>query len=66
MHDLVLIASIAVTLGTMSIGIKLWGVGGGFAGFFLSVFLTGVVTANFGIELGDRGCERYSSIANDC
>lgn len=65
MTDLLLLAGLAGTLGIMSIGIKLWGVGGGFAGFFLGAILTGLVAAGTGIELGG-GCVRYSHYASDC
>lgn len=66
MHDVVLAAGILATLGVMAGGIKVFGVGGGFAGFIAGAAMTGIIAANAGVELGAGECERYSSIANDC
>ena len=66
MYDAYLIASIAVTLGVMALGMKLFGLGGGFAGFFIGAIMSGVIAANIGVEMDGAGCQRYSSIAQDC
>ena len=66
MHDFVLVFSLLLTFWTMAIGVKAWGVGGGFAGFFVGAAMTGIIAANSGVEIGGGTCERYSSIANDC
>lgn len=65
-YDATLIAGIGLTLLLMWIGIKVFGLGGGFAGFFLGAILTGVIAAQAGIEMGHDGCTRYSSFADDC
>lgn len=65
-YDATLIAGIALTLGLMWAGMKVFGLGGGFVGFFLGAILTGVIAAQSGVELGHDGCTRYSSYANDC
>lgn len=64
-YEGMLLAMMLVTGGIMSIGMRLWGVGGGFAGFFVGAILAGFVFSYSGIEVPD-GCSRYSSVADDC
>lgn len=65
-YDATLIAGIGLTLGIMWLGMKMFGLGGGFAGFIVGAILTGVIAAQSGVELGREGCVRYSSYADDC
>lgn len=55
-----------ITFAIMAIGVKCWGVGGGFAGFFAGAILTGLLATQVGVDLGGDGCTRYSSYADDC
>ncbi len=55
-----------ITLAIMSIGVKCWGVGGGFAGFLVGAILTGLLASQVGVDLGGDGCTRYSSYADSC
>ena len=64
-YEGMLLAMMVITIGIMWVGMRLWGVGGGFAGFFVGAILAGVVFSFVGIEVPD-GCSRYSSIADDC
>lgn len=66
MYDMVLIVGLLATFVLMNIGIKLFGTGGAFAGFFVGAIMTGVIAASAGVEMGDAGCTRYSSFASDC
>lgn len=66
MYDTTLLAGIGLTLGLMWASIKMFGLGGGFLGFFLGAILTGIIAAQSGVELGHDGCTRYSSYADDC
>lgn len=66
MYDAYLVLSIVITLGIMAIGMKLFGLGGGFAGFFLGAIMSGLLAANFGVQMGDDSCTRYSHFADDC
>lgn len=65
-YDTTLLAGIGLTLGLMWAGMKMFGLGGGFAGFFLVAILTGIIAAHSGVQLGHDGCARYSSYADDC
>lgn len=65
-YDATLLAGMALTLVFMWVGIKAFGLGGGFAGFILGAIMTGVIAGQAGVELGHDGCTRYSSYADDC
>lgn len=46
---------LAMTAVFMIIGVNRWGVGGGFAGFFIGAIMTGVLAAKVGEDLGGDG-----------
>lgn len=66
MHDITTVLGLALSLGLMYVGVKVSGAGGGIIGFVVGAALAGVIASNMGIEIGDRGCERYSSHVNEC
>lgn len=66
MIDATLAMGMLLTFGIMAVGVKLWGVGGGFAGFFIGAILTGLLATQMGVDLGGDGCTRYSSYADNC
>lgn len=66
MIDATLAIGMLLTFGIMAIGVKRWGVGGGFAGFFVGAILTGLLATQMGVNLGGDGCTRYSSYADNC
>lgn len=59
------LAAIVMTLAIMSMGVRMKGVGGGVAGFFIGAILSGLLFSAAGVEAPD-GCSRYSSYADDC
>lgn len=66
MIDATLAMGMLLTFGIMAFGVKRWGVGGGFAGFFVGAILTGLLATQMGVDLGGDGCTRYSSYADNC
>ncbi len=66
MIDATLALGMVITFVAMSFGIRRWGVGGGFAGFFVGAILTGIIASQIGVDLGGDGCTRYSSYADNC
>ena len=65
-YDAALFAGIGLTLAIMWVGVKMFGVEGGFAGFFIGAALFGFIAAKSGVELGREECVRYSSYVEDC
>ena len=66
MIDATLGLGMVITFIAMSLGIRRWGVGGGFAGFFVGAILTGLLATQIGVDLGGDGCTRYSNYPDDC
>lgn len=59
------LSMIVVTFCIMWVGVRLKGVGGGIAGFFIGAIIAGFMFSAAGVEAPD-GCDRYSSFADDC
>lgn len=66
MIDATLAIGMLITFLCMTLGIKRWGVGGGFAGFFVGAIMTGVLATQIGVDLGGEGCTQYGIRADSC